>query len=199
MLVDVSDLESLLFHEVEEAVVFRPIDRAKNVFLALFRLDMELEASQLCAFSREIDVVDLVEANVHRRLVKIHEAALEWEKNAALRFVRAGHARERRIRLEVARNGDFSPCDGFHQTRDELVMRTLHVFLQLALESLLDFGFVKIEVDLFIFFLQEYFNQEAKYFNPCWESYQLIDRFNSALMVGQSEAKSAKRSFESKI
>jgi hypothetical protein len=157
VLVDVSDLESLLFHEIKEAVVFRPIDRAKNVFLALFRLNVELEASQLCAFSREIDVVDLVEANVHWRLVKIHEAALEREKNAALRFVRTGHARERRVRLEVARNGDFSASDGFHQTRDELVMRTLHVLLQLALESLLDFRFVQIEIDLFIFFLQEYF------------------------------------------
>jgi len=45
VLVDVLDLESFLFHEVEETVVFRPVDRAKDVLLTLFRLDVELEAS----------------------------------------------------------------------------------------------------------------------------------------------------------
>ena len=154
VLVDVPNLESLFFDKIEEAVVFRSIDGAEDMLLSLLCLDVELEASELGAFSRKVDVVDFVEADVHRWLVQVHEAAFKREEDSALGFVRASHARKRGGRLEVAGHGDLATSYSLHQAGDELEVRTLHLLLQLAVEFLLDFGFINIKVDGLVLFLK---------------------------------------------
>lgn len=59
-----------------------PLDAAEGVLVSLLGLDLKVEGSGGGGASGEVDAGDLLETQVHRRLVHIDEASLQGVEEA---------------------------------------------------------------------------------------------------------------------
>lgn len=74
-----------------------PLDAAEGVLRALLGLDLKVEGASGGGATGEVDKGDLVEADVHRRLVDVDEAALQRVQQPRAGLVGAGDALGARV------------------------------------------------------------------------------------------------------
>lgn len=70
----------ILKHPIFEEIMgngFLPLNAAECVLAALFGLNFKIKGACGCGASGEVHTSDLLEAQVHRRLVNIDEASLQ--------------------------------------------------------------------------------------------------------------------------
>lgn len=59
-----------------------PLNAAESVLISLFGLNLKVKGTCCGGASSKVDAGDLLETQVHRRLVDIDEASLQWVEEA---------------------------------------------------------------------------------------------------------------------
>lgn len=80
-----------------------PLNAAEGVLVSLLGLDLKVEGAGGGGASGKVDAGDLLEAQVHRRLVHIDEASLQRIKEARGGLVRTCDALSSRVTVEELR------------------------------------------------------------------------------------------------
>ena len=80
--------------------------------------------------------------------MEVHKAAFKRKEHANLRFVIARDATAALFRFETTRNGNLATCDGFHQTRDDLVSGARHLALEFIVVLGRKFGLLQLELEI---------------------------------------------------
>uniref|UniRef100_A0A6B0VER5 Secreted protein n=1 Tax=Ixodes ricinus TaxID=34613 RepID=A0A6B0VER5_IXORI len=157
----VLDAQLLVADVVEQPAILLLLDAAEGVHQPALGLHLEVEGAGAAAAAGEVDAGDLVEAQVHGRLVDVDEAALERVQEPIARPVRAGDAVGAPVAREVARHGDLALDDRLHDSADHLEGGTRHVLLDLVLELVADVFLGHGELDARLLLLVEEQDEEV--------------------------------------
>lgn len=144
----------------ELVLVSSPFNAAEGVLISLFGLNLKVKGTCSGGASGKVDTWDLLKTQVHRWLVDVDEASLQWVEEAWRCFVWAGDALSPRVTvgerrmlnkvystvlcdcvwtryrpLEVSWHSDLAVDQGLHYSADHLIQGPRHVFTEFTLKT----------------------------------------------------------------